>query len=328
MDASQRRRKKDVIEDIQLDKSFVTESTSVQIAGRSLAVHGNPDDFYFQHAQAHADGLAPLGMLAARHVQGDGLLVDVGANIGLSTMALALARPASRVVAVEPSPDNAALLRQNLAANGFGGVEVVQAAVADRPGTLKMRQNGAWSHVVDPDNLPVGGQTTAVPVVTLDALTAGKGPVAFVKVDTEGYEPHVLAGGAATIGRDRPLLLIEFNAWCLTGVSGISPAAFAAMLWERFVVERVDAAGALTASDPTALDFLHANMTSRGLVEDLVLRLRPGAAMPSLEHMSLHRAYADELHRLRADKAALLRSTSWRITAPLRAAATRLRRRP
>lgn len=308
----------------------MTATTTVRMAGRDLVVHGDPKDPYFQHAQVHADGLAPLGALVCRHVTGHGTLVDVGANIGLSTMVLAAARPGSRVIAAEPSPVNAALLRRNLSANGFDAVEVVEAALSDQVARLAIHQDGAWTHVWTHLAGPADGvpseRGTPVGAVTLDMLTAGKGPVAFVKVDTEGYEPNVLAGGRTTLERDRPLLLIEFHSWCLTGIAGVSPAAFAAALWDRFAVEHVDAAGNLTPAGRSASDFLYANMTGRGLVEDLVLRLRPGAAVPSLEHMSIRGDFADELHRLRAANHALLRSTSWRITAPLRAAITRLRR--
>ena len=304
-------------------------ATTLRIAGRTLTVHGNPDDFYFQNAEIHAGMLTPLGALASRHVGRDGLVVDAGANIGLSTMTLALARPGCPVIAVEPSAVNAGFLRQNLAANGFDNVEVVEAAMSDRAGTLDVLQNGAWSHVVGQANISPGLAGTPVPVVTLDGLAQGRGPVVFVKIDTEGHEPHVLAGGRAVIERDRPLMLIEFHSWCLTGVSGVSPAAFANALWDRFTVERVDEAGTLCPADPSAHAFLHANMTTRGLVEDLVLRLRPGVGVPSLEHMSVQKLFADELHRLRAENAALLGSTSWRLTAPLRAAMTALRpRRP
>ncbi len=293
----------------------------------SMTVFGDPADPYFQHAEVHLAGLAPLGRFATRHARRDGLILDVGANIGLSSILLARACPAATVLAFDPSPVNAAFLRRNAEANGAGNIQVVEAAVSDGPGRLRVHLEGAWTHVVGRGHMLPGLPSVEVPVTTIDAAARGRGRVDLVKVDTEGYEPHVLAGARAVLERDRPPVLIEFHSWCLTGVAGISPAAFAGALWECFEVGRLSHDGGVVAADGSAHDFLHANMTRNGLVEDLLIRLRDGAAAPTLERMSLPGPYAAELERLRAETAALRRSTSWRLTAPLRRVADGLRGR-
>ena len=301
------------------------ETKTVMIAGAEALIHGNPDDFYFAHAQAHADGLSPLGD-QARTVPPTGLSIDAGCNIGLSTILLARCRPEATVIAIDPSPVNIAFLRKNLAANAITNVEVVEAALSDRPGTLNLHVSGAWSHIVGAAHLTPGLASVAVPVRTLDQLVAGRGPVSFVKIDTEGHEPHVLVGGRAMIERDRPLMLMEFNTWCLTGVSGGSPAAFARALWAAFEVQRIRVDGQVEDSGETAHDFLHGNMTQRGLVDDLLMRLREGVTVPTLAELTLPVADADELLRLRAENQALRASTSWRLTEPLRRVAGMMKR--
>jgi FkbM family methyltransferase len=61
------------------------------------------------------------------------LIVDLGANIGLTSLYLADQYPDSQIVAVEPDPANAALARSNLEANGVTAT-VVEAAAAERDG--------------------------------------------------------------------------------------------------------------------------------------------------------------------------------------------------
>ena len=88
-------------------------------------------------------------------------VLDVGANIGLYSLALSRAvGPSGRVIAVEPDPDNLALLRRNLQANGCTNVTVVEEAlgdeakevllfeVADNRGALSTTTFGAWARSV------------------------------------------------------------------------------------------------------------------------------------------------------------------------------------
>jgi hypothetical protein len=51
------------------------------------------------------------------------------------------------------------------------------------------------------------GHFIAVPARTLDSLTTAK--TDFVKIDVEGHEASVVAGGLTLLERDRPMLLIE-----------------------------------------------------------------------------------------------------------------------
>ena len=149
--------------------------------------------------------------LVRRHL-GDGGFVDVGAHIGLYTVAAA--HGPGRVLAFEPNPSAREQLVENLALNDCTNVLVVPKAVGDAPGT-------ALLHVpTTPDpsfsSLAGGrfaeGEPIDVEVTTVDAEVeaAGLAP-SVVKIDVEGGELAVVTGMQRTLERHRPVLLVEVN---------------------------------------------------------------------------------------------------------------------
>ena len=134
-----------------------------------------------------------------------GVLLDVGANVGL--WSVLLGRRASRVIAVEPSAETAAMLRQNLQLNNLGAVtEVLEIAAWDENTTLSLvnptgQPRSGWMRVVpDPDGTIPGRRLD-------DVLRADR--IDLVKIDTEGADLHVLRGMQEHLARCRPVLFLE-----------------------------------------------------------------------------------------------------------------------
>ncbi|MCF6525329.1 FkbM family methyltransferase [Streptomyces sp. JJ36] len=74
---------------------------------------------------------------AARLRPGD-VVVDVGANVGLASLAFAEAQPEARIIALEPVPELFSCLEENLAAHVRNGT-AVRAAVCDAPGVRTLQ---------------------------------------------------------------------------------------------------------------------------------------------------------------------------------------------
>ena len=257
---------------------------AVVLGGVRTLLEGAADDPYFEAVEHHAAGLDGLAALVARHVPPSSTVIDVGANIGLST--ILLARLARHVVAYEPSPPNVALLRRNLALNGITNVEVRAAAASSRPGALRFHvaQFGAGSHVVASGHVSGGTtETVGVPAVTLDGETLPS--IAFIKIDAEGHEPDVLAGARRLLARDRPLIYAEMNLWCLSAFAGHSPGALVRTLWQAFEVGKPEADGQVSPLWD-AYGFLHDLIVHNGGMADIVLRPREGADMPTLPELA------------------------------------------
>jgi len=156
-----------------------------------------------------------LRALYRRFVTRGDLVFDVGAHAGNHTRALAAL--GCRVIAVEPQPDFARVLR--LLFGRSPAVTILDAAVADRPGAAQLSISertptvtslaAGWreARAEDPDFAGVRwNRSVAIDVTTLDALIERHGVPSFVKLDIEGSEPAALAG----LTRAVPALAFEY----------------------------------------------------------------------------------------------------------------------
>lgn len=135
------------------------------------------------------------------------LIVDCGANIGASARWLDLAYPGCTIVAVEPSPDNCKLLRENVAP--LADAHVVEAGIgaADGRAFLFDGGGGPWGYQVS--ERP---SKTAVEVLSIDTILARWAAPEYVpfilKVDIEGAEQALFASGWDAFDRF-PLIVVE-----------------------------------------------------------------------------------------------------------------------
>ena len=153
-------------------------------------------------------------------------VVDAGANHGYYTVLFAdLVGPAGRVLAIEPNPPTAKLLRQTVGVNGFDSrVDVIEKALtAADDETLVFFAPGQEPKNARVMNADYAGLPEMVTVTgaKLDTLLADWPRVDFMKVDVEGAEEPMLAGAWATITQDRPELLLEFNSKRCTDPAGL-----------------------------------------------------------------------------------------------------------
>ncbi len=166
------------------------------------------------------------------------LCFDIGAHVG--NRSLCWAGLGARVVAVEPQPGLARLLRHSFRSQP--GITLVESAVGAAPGTATLHLSSRTPTVasLSPDwietvsrldgfaSIRWDGQAE-VPVTTLDALIDRFGTPAFCKIDVEGFEGEVLAG----LSRPLPCLSVEY-------VPAALPATFAAL-------DRIEALGRIEA---------------------------------------------------------------------------------
>lgn len=119
-------------------------------------------------------------------------VLDLGANVGFTTIFFARAFPEAAIACVEPMEDNLRLLRENLSRNDVDAT-VIAAAVSVTDGTILMqRASRDYGHKVAGIDFgrALEGSTVAVEAVTVDGILRGLGweRVDLLKIDIEGYE--------------------------------------------------------------------------------------------------------------------------------------------
>ncbi len=149
-----------------------------------------------------------------------GVFVDVGAHLGIYTVTLG-AR-ASKVIAVEPNPNIAAVLRQNIQLNGLEDVvTVLEMAAWDTTATFESR-NPSPS---DPNDLLSGwmrvivSQNGTIPGSRLDDALPQLDQIDLIKVDTEGSDLRALRGMSGTLAEFKPTLFVESHEHLAYGYS-------------------------------------------------------------------------------------------------------------
>jgi FkbM family methyltransferase len=202
---------------------------------------------YLMRAMSDVDPV--LLRLAGNVVRPGQVVWDIGANLGLfSFAAAAAAGPAGRVLAVEPDTALAGRLRRSAALNrGHAPVEVLPVAVSDEVSVGRFhiaRRNRSTSYLDGHGTTMTGGvrSTELVPTVTLDWLAAHFALPDVIKIDVEGAELTVLAGGAQLLER-LPTLICEVGARNAAAVSGLlTTRGYALYDGDRPPGERVPAA--------------------------------------------------------------------------------------
>jgi FkbM family methyltransferase len=159
-----------------------------------------------------------LTQFMARFVQPGWTVADVGANYGYYSLLLAdLVGEDGRMVAVEPNPKAAELLRRSLFLNGFAArsriCDVAGGAADGGTATLLVPERmtgGAALEGVMPWDLPDVVRHD-VTVATLDALLTEERRIDFLKIDVEGSEERIVDGMERIFERGRPPMVLEFN---------------------------------------------------------------------------------------------------------------------
>jgi FkbM family methyltransferase len=120
-------------------------------------------------------------------------VLDCGGNIGMSVLYYKLIYPQARITTFEPDPSVFGYLQDNMARHGMHDVQVVQAAVCGREGSLTFHSDGKYASNLASETAPLeeGWTKRRVPCVRLSSYLAD--PVDFLKINIEGAEWEALA---------------------------------------------------------------------------------------------------------------------------------------
>jgi FkbM family methyltransferase len=143
---------------------------NLEIPDAASALYQIKDHLYLQHC---------------KHDLQSPIVIDVGANIGISCLAWKRYWPFAQIVAIEADQLIAAYLATNLAANDASEVKLIHAAAWTSDGMVSFSSDGAD-----------GGQITEsgswVQSIRLRSILQQHERIGFLKIDIEGAENTVL----------------------------------------------------------------------------------------------------------------------------------------
>jgi FkbM family methyltransferase len=141
-------------------------------------------------------------------------VLDIGANIGITTHYLATRLPGNAIFSFEPIPQNFYTLQKLVRKERLRNVRLYNVGIGKEEGKLPMILpvvNGVRRHTLarvwDENNCFDQGEKFTIPVKPIDNIIALKNHVVkAIKIDVEGYKYPVLQGAINLIRNNKPLI--------------------------------------------------------------------------------------------------------------------------
>jgi len=137
-------------------------------------------------------------------------VIDVGANIGVTTIAIAKKiGERGSLYSFEPVPEYFDILRENLSCNGLKNVELFPLALTDQVGTVDFYQKELSSGIVPQE----GVKKFKVNATTIDRFLDERKieRIDLINMDCEGAEFLVLKGAEKTLRRSKVDIFCEIH---------------------------------------------------------------------------------------------------------------------
>lgn len=143
----------------------------------------------------------------------DGVLYEIGANVGYYALEQAFIDRSSKVFAFEPQTDLAEAIAGSARINGLDNLTIFNTLVGDHSGmaTLYLAPGSIHASGVADSGRPVRGTVEMQMMAIDDMIAAGAiPPPDMVKMDVEGSEALVFQGAAKTLRDAKPNIFLEY----------------------------------------------------------------------------------------------------------------------
>lgn len=201
-----------------------------------------------------------VAYILSRILSNEFIFFDIGANVGWYSLFASKLMPQGTIYAVEPIPETYKALRYNVQLNNATNIIPLSYAITDQSGTVLMEytlQNSGFSHLKTDgtsyqDTIPVES-------ITLDELTSHLGiNPNVIKIDCEGAEPLILAGGKSTLThKELQYLIIEINSSTLHRLKHSANNLISLLHDYGFLVMSINPDGTLSDELPLHKDYFN-----------------------------------------------------------------------
>jgi FkbM family methyltransferase len=152
--------------------------------------------------------------LCRQLLQAGDVALDIGANLGVVTLAMAkFVGPSGRVHSFEPNPLMQRLLRQSIE-RSYRNVSLHNVALGSEDAEMSLYfsvENAGAGSLIKPRSSR--GESVVCQVRRLDDIIIESDieRIRLIKIDVEGFEKEVLLGARATLTKLRPIIILETN---------------------------------------------------------------------------------------------------------------------
>lgn len=166
-------------------------------------------------------------------------VIDAGANIGLTSIALADICSQGKVVSIEPITTTYKFLEENIKKSKLNNISLHNFALGNKEAIVTMQgcENFlAGSFIAERYNVINNHFSENVFIKTLDRVFPKllMDKIDFIKLDLEGYELFALEGAKNLLERFKPIVYLEMNHWCLNVFHRITLPEFHEKLMQFF----------------------------------------------------------------------------------------------
>ncbi len=140
------------------------------------------------------------------------IAIDIGANYGVYSIPMARRVDPGRVFAYEPASEPRGFLEKSRALNRLTNLDVFGAAMSDAPrqGHLVLGTSSELNYLAS--DAGAGGETVTITCLDAENELRAWDNVDFIKIDAEGEEERIIAGGERFFTRHSPLVMFETRA--------------------------------------------------------------------------------------------------------------------
>jgi FkbM family methyltransferase len=217
----------------------LTVSTRDDVIGRLLYFEGQ---YQYELVQRTLKFLRDRELLPPK---GQGTVLDVGANNGVTSIGMLRDGEFATAVGLEPDPANFGLLTRNVRQNMLDArYTALQFAATDKSGSLSLELSGYnWGdHRIRTERTGMSSEmrsTVNVEGKRLDEIVPAIGTPDLVWVDVQGHEGRVFVGGSALFSSGVPVVSEVWPYGILrSGMTILEFCGIAGLYWSTFWVWR------------------------------------------------------------------------------------------
>jgi len=208
----------------------------LRIDGKKYSVVSG-DDYLKEHVK---NGFEPAMVKAFKTlINPTDIVLDIGANVGCTS--ILFGELAKQVYSFEPSPTTFSYLEKNIVQSGLKNVELLNMGLGSKSGESTITfnpENRSGGFVSNLTHISKGHKTEKIVIKTVDEIieTLKLPKIDFIKMDVEGFEGHVIQGAKSSLEKNKPIVLLELNHWCLNAFQRTSIPDFFDLLRSNFPI--------------------------------------------------------------------------------------------